>query len=38
MAQATPIITVVPGSATGRLAGLAGKHSYDFDYTLPATK
>ncbi len=38
-------ITVVPDSGTGELAGLAGKltihiiegkHSYDFDYTLPA--
>ena len=37
-------ITVVPDSATGQLAGLAGKmsiiiadgkHSYDFEYTLP---
>jgi hypothetical protein len=37
-------ITVVPDSGTGQLAGLAGKmaikiadgkHSYDFDYTLP---
>lgn len=44
----TITITVVPGSGTGQLAGLAGKmnitiapggkHSYDFDYTLPATK
>jgi Protein of unknown function (DUF3224) len=41
-------ITVVPDSATGQLAGLTGKmtitiaegkHSYDFEYTLPeATK
>ena len=39
-------ITVVPDSGTGELAGLAGtmgiaiadgKHSYDFDYTLPET-
>lgn len=40
-------ITVVPDSGTGQLAGIAGKmtvtiapdgkHSYDFDYTLPAT-
>lgn len=39
-------ITVVPDSATGQLAGLAGKmniiitdgkHSYEFDYTLPET-
>jgi hypothetical protein len=38
-------ITVVPDSATGQLVGLAGKmmviivegkHSYDFEYTLPA--
>jgi hypothetical protein len=38
-------VTVVPGSGTGELAGItgsmtiiiaAGKHSYDFDYTLPA--
>jgi hypothetical protein len=37
-------ITVVPGSGTGELAGLTGqlaitiangKHSYDFEYTLP---
>jgi hypothetical protein len=37
-------VTVVPDSGTGQLAGLAGKmniivadgkHSYDFDYTLP---
>jgi hypothetical protein len=37
-------ITVVPDSGTGQLAGLTGtmkititdgKHSYDFDYTLP---
>jgi hypothetical protein len=37
-------ITVVPGSGTGDLKGIAGtfvihneagKHSYDFDYTLP---
>ena len=39
-------ITVVPDSATGQLAGLTGKmtiniadgkHSFVFDYTLPAT-
>jgi hypothetical protein len=39
-------ITVVPDSATGQLTGLAGKmniiitngkHSYEFDYTLPET-
>jgi hypothetical protein len=38
-------ITVVPGSGTGELAGISGtfiitiadgKHSYHFDYTLPA--
>jgi hypothetical protein len=40
-------ITVVPDSGTGELAGLAGslliniaagKHSYDFEYTLPETR
>jgi hypothetical protein len=40
-------ITVVPDSGTGQLAGLAGKmdikivdgkHSYDFEYTLPEAK
>jgi Protein of unknown function (DUF3224) len=40
-------VNVVPGSGTGQLAGLtgtmkiiieAGKHSYDFAYTLPDTK
>jgi hypothetical protein len=39
-------VTVVPDSATGQLEGLAGtmtikidagKHSYDFEYTLPET-
>ncbi|HEV8376813.1 MAG TPA: DUF3224 domain-containing protein [Candidatus Polarisedimenticolia bacterium] len=39
-------VTVVPDSGTGQLAGLAGKmmieitdgkHSYDFEYTLPDT-
>jgi hypothetical protein len=39
-------VTVVPDSATGQLTGLAGKmtiniadgkHSYDFEYTLPET-
>lgn len=39
-------VTVVPDSGTGQLTGLAGKmniiiadgkHSYDFDYTLPET-
>jgi hypothetical protein len=44
----TLIVTVVPGSGTGQLAGVAGKmniiiapggkHSYDFDYTLPPPK
>ena len=39
-------ILVVPGSGAGQLAGLAGKmninissdgkHSYDFEYSLPA--
>jgi Protein of unknown function (DUF3224) len=38
-------VTVVPGSGAGGLAGIAGtmtiiitsgKHSYDFEYTLPA--
>jgi hypothetical protein len=38
-------VTVVPGSGTGQLAGIAGtmiitisngKHSYDFEYTLPS--
>jgi hypothetical protein len=37
-------VTVVPDSGTGQLVGLAGKmtiniaegkHSYDFEYTLP---
>jgi Protein of unknown function (DUF3224) len=41
----TLVITVVPDSGTGQLAGLAGtmtiiiadgKHSYEFEYTLPA--
>ena len=41
-------ITVVPDSGTGQLAGLAGKmaiiiaadgkHSYEFEYTLPETR
>jgi len=39
-------VTVVPGSGTGGLAGIAGtmtiiitngKHSYDFQYTLPVS-
>jgi len=42
----TQNITVVPDSGTGQLAGIAakmtinivgGKHSYDFEYTLPKT-
>jgi hypothetical protein len=48
MTRGTPqmTITVVPDSATDELVGLAGtmtikidagKHSYEFDYTLPAT-
>ena len=47
MTRGTPqlSVTVVPDSGTGQLAGLAGrmdiiitegKHSYDFEYTLPA--
>jgi len=46
MTRGTPelTITVVPDSGTGQLAGIAGaftiiiangKHSYDFEYTLP---
>jgi hypothetical protein len=40
-------VTVVPDSGTGQLAGLAGsmsiiiaegKHSYEFDYTLPESR
>jgi hypothetical protein len=40
------IVTVVPDSGTGQLAGLAGKmaihiadgkHSYDFEYSIPST-
>jgi len=44
----TLTVTVVPGSGTGQLAGLTGKmniiiapggkHSYDFEYTVPETK
>ena len=44
----TLIVTVVPGSGTAQLTGLTGKmniiiapggkHSYDFEYTLPETK
>jgi hypothetical protein len=39
------LVTVVPGSGTGELKGIAGtfkiiiadgRHSYEFDYTLPA--
>jgi hypothetical protein len=48
MARGIPqlMITVVPDSGTGQLVGLTGKmtinivegkHSYDFDYTLPET-
>ena len=48
MDRGTPqlVITVVPDSGTGALTGIAGKftvvitdgkHSYDFDYTLPET-
>jgi hypothetical protein len=47
MTRGTPqmLVTVVPDSGTGQLVGLAGKmtiiiadgkHSYEFDYTLPA--
>ena len=41
------IITVVPDSGTGQLTGITGnftvnidegKHSYEFEYTLPGTK
>ncbi len=47
MTQNTPqlTITVIPDSGTGQLTGIAGKmtiiiatggkHSYDFEYTLP---
>ena len=49
MTRGTPelSITVVPDSGTGQLAGLAGKmkiiiengkHSYEFEYTLPESK
>lgn len=43
--QSSLTVTVVPDSGTGELTGLAGKmaiiiegkkHSYDFEYTLPA--
>ncbi|MGA8648665.1 MAG: DUF3224 domain-containing protein [Candidatus Sulfotelmatobacter sp.] len=48
MTRGTPqlSVTVVPDSATGQLEGLtgtmtikidAGKHSYEFDYSLPET-
>jgi hypothetical protein len=48
MTRGTPqlSVTVVPDSGTGQLTGItgtfsikieAGKHSYDFDYTLPET-
>jgi hypothetical protein len=47
MTQGAPLLTinVVPDSGTGQLAGISGKmminiadgkHSYDFEYTLPA--
>ena len=49
MTRGTPqlTITVVPDSGTGQLTGISGtmtikvadkKHSYDFEYTLPATQ
>ena len=50
MTQGTPqlIITVVPDSGTGQLAGISGKmeikiaeggkHSYDLEYTLPPSQ
>jgi hypothetical protein len=49
MTQGAPVLTinVVPDSGTGQLAGIAGKmtikiaegkHSYDFEYTLPAVQ
>ncbi len=49
MTRGTPDLTisVVPDSGTGELAGIAGKmtiniadgkHSYDFEYTLPAAQ
>ena len=49
MTRGTPhlTITVVPDSGTGQLVGLAGrmtitiengKHSYEFEYTLPESK
>jgi len=50
MTQGVPqlTITLVPDSGTGQLAGIAGKmniiiaadgkHSYDFEYTLPAAQ
>lgn len=48
MTHGTPSLSiqVVPGSGTGQLTGITGtmniniadgKHSYDFDYTLPET-
>jgi len=48
MTRGTPqlIVSVVPDSGSGQLAGLAGtltitiaegKHSYDFEYTLAET-
>jgi hypothetical protein len=49
MTQGAPLltITVVPDSGTGQLAGITGKmnitiadgkHSYDFEYTLPTAQ
>lgn len=49
MTQGAPLLTisVVPDSGTGQLAGLSGKmtiniaegkHSYDFEYTLPVVQ
>jgi len=49
LSRGTPMqsIIVVPDSGTGQLAGIAGKltviiadgkHSYEFDYTLPAAQ
>ena len=49
MTRGTPqlTITVVPDSGTGQLTGISGtmtikivdkKHTYDFEYTLPATQ
>lgn len=49
MTQGAPqlVVSVVPDSGTGQLAGLSGamtvaiadgKHSYDFEYTLPGAR